>query len=412
MTVSTRFRPESKQVFSQYAGDLARELNIPLQAAQELLARIYGYANLHELQQLLKDKGAPGPFAEEDPAIDAARAERLRKLFGSLFSDFPVEASLSLFETFGLFLPAEAHRAKIEALAGLFGQGMSEEGDVSFEAMRLAIIAPVLHPHGEALPKKIIGTALPECAKFLKRWEKTASFRGLKRDGFSFKAIDTVYQPEKSQSSAQLIIFLDLFYSGPDNGPSVLQRKLSDPKLQATLSQVLDIFAEVSALKDLRIGPWTLSYRVTHDGRAVDYEKGTPKSIPGSSTIQPEQFAVNEAWAAFLFLDRPLRLVEGQYWSLGILDVMSGYILAETMVPVAGEGQDKAIAMILAKCLQKSKQRKPRVIFVQKGTIAERCAHQNSLKGVTIDQREESFLLPAIGGAKATVGGRLSQLPI
>jgi hypothetical protein len=63
-----RFTPASQLDFSRYAKNLAWLLDIKVQAAQELLSRIYGYEHLHELQQALKAGGVPGPHWDEGPS--------------------------------------------------------------------------------------------------------------------------------------------------------------------------------------------------------------------------------------------------------------------------------------------------------------------------------------------------------
>ncbi|WP_371436306.1 hypothetical protein [Polaromonas sp.] len=55
-----RFRPTSWADFKTYAGNLAWLLEIENSRATELLSRIYGYANAHELQAVLKTKGEFG----------------------------------------------------------------------------------------------------------------------------------------------------------------------------------------------------------------------------------------------------------------------------------------------------------------------------------------------------------------
>ena len=64
-TPSIHFRPTSWNDFSRYAKSLSSGINLALQKSQELLARAYGYSNLHELQQALKTSAPPGPFDDE-----------------------------------------------------------------------------------------------------------------------------------------------------------------------------------------------------------------------------------------------------------------------------------------------------------------------------------------------------------
>ena len=57
------FRPDSVGHFKEVARNVAWYLALPLQAAQELLSRIYGYEGLHELQKAQARDGEPGPYS-------------------------------------------------------------------------------------------------------------------------------------------------------------------------------------------------------------------------------------------------------------------------------------------------------------------------------------------------------------
>lgn len=57
-----RFRPPDALEFGRRAKTLAKFLEAPLQDAQELLARVYGYAHAHEVRQRLKVDEPAGPF--------------------------------------------------------------------------------------------------------------------------------------------------------------------------------------------------------------------------------------------------------------------------------------------------------------------------------------------------------------
>ncbi len=60
-----RFRPVSMSDFLTYAKSMAWLCELPLQRAQEMLSRIYGYSGLHELQQTMKRPGEAGPFMHQ-----------------------------------------------------------------------------------------------------------------------------------------------------------------------------------------------------------------------------------------------------------------------------------------------------------------------------------------------------------
>jgi hypothetical protein len=68
ITPLTRFRPTDTLDFSRRAKNLSKLLKSGLQETQELLARAYGYASLHELQAVLKIAGSSGPF-EDFPLV-------------------------------------------------------------------------------------------------------------------------------------------------------------------------------------------------------------------------------------------------------------------------------------------------------------------------------------------------------
>ena len=64
---TTRFRPLSKRHFSCYVDNLSWLTKQPYQRTMEMLARVYGYANYHELQQdLAKGWQLAGPFDDEE----------------------------------------------------------------------------------------------------------------------------------------------------------------------------------------------------------------------------------------------------------------------------------------------------------------------------------------------------------
>jgi hypothetical protein len=76
MASPTRFVPANAADFKRAAKDLQHTYPLTLQQSQELLARMYGYADLHELQQALLKGLPPGPYISEldweDAMTDAA----------------------------------------------------------------------------------------------------------------------------------------------------------------------------------------------------------------------------------------------------------------------------------------------------------------------------------------------------
>lgn len=160
-----RFRPVSAADFSAYAKHLAWVIQEPLRQTQELLARIYGYSGTHELQQVLKVPGEPGPFdcdwlfrdehdrLRANPAINTSqRSNRVLDLVcaakGIELKDLDHRGWLS--RDLDLFNPPQQHRdtyrqmrLRLEVIDGT-GQGGFDllpqayaEIDESFEGERL-----------------------------------------------------------------------------------------------------------------------------------------------------------------------------------------------------------------------------------------------------------------------------------
>lgn len=103
-----RFRPTSWADFKTYAGNLAWLLEIPAGRAQELLARIYGYADSHEVQAELKK---PGDFGFVDPGAFP----------GSRLSEANTRALLLVAKELGLTLQTLTDRGWRARDCGLFG---------------------------------------------------------------------------------------------------------------------------------------------------------------------------------------------------------------------------------------------------------------------------------------------------
>lgn len=122
-----RFVPASTPEFSERAKRLARLLDLPLQTSQEALARIYGFATLHEVQQVIKAKEVAGPYAEDLLSIeweprgaglfgvamsaDVARKKRLYAVLLEVMDEGPDEdRRVSDAAEAGLFSRPPAHR--------------------------------------------------------------------------------------------------------------------------------------------------------------------------------------------------------------------------------------------------------------------------------------------------------------
>jgi hypothetical protein len=109
-----RFRPESAQDFSQRSRRLSKWLGLSYQRSQELLARIYGYSDFHELHVQLRRPGTPGPF--EDPQDSEYRSARLIAEFKGI-NELQLTARDRAVASLGFFRHAAQHRAIFNALA-------------------------------------------------------------------------------------------------------------------------------------------------------------------------------------------------------------------------------------------------------------------------------------------------------
>jgi len=120
-----QFRPESAGDFSQRSRRLSKWLGLPYQRSQELLARIYGYSNFHELRVQLERPGSPGPFddAAAEPAngTEGPRSDHETRITQLIAQCKGISVSqLTLRDravaSMGLFQKASQHRAIFKAL--------------------------------------------------------------------------------------------------------------------------------------------------------------------------------------------------------------------------------------------------------------------------------------------------------
>ena len=123
------FRPESKEVFSTTVKHLSRLIDEGHQKTMELLSRIYGYSNWHELQKVLKKADdIPGPFDDDienghnnhspfSPDILGRRDRVLRLMAeykGVAIDD--LDPKYMAAADIGLFCTAKAHRHAYRAV--------------------------------------------------------------------------------------------------------------------------------------------------------------------------------------------------------------------------------------------------------------------------------------------------------
>jgi hypothetical protein len=126
--IDGHFRPESLLHFKEVAKNMAWLLERPVQKCQEDLARIYGYSGLHELQQVLKRPGIPGPFAprynylvSDDEALIEGQDRRIFFILFGVPQGYWRDNALAddkcflIFEM-GLFQEAAEHRGCFEKI--------------------------------------------------------------------------------------------------------------------------------------------------------------------------------------------------------------------------------------------------------------------------------------------------------
>jgi hypothetical protein len=112
---SGKFRPASLSDFKDYAKNLAWLTGLPKQKSQEILARIYGYSDLHELHAALKTLGKPGPFQDElAPSMD------FREWVPARFAPQASRIDRLVREAVGKLPKHQHHRFELAPMLGLF----------------------------------------------------------------------------------------------------------------------------------------------------------------------------------------------------------------------------------------------------------------------------------------------------
>lgn len=119
----TRFRPTSWEDFKTYAANLAWVIEVPTQQAQEVLARIYGYASTHDLHQNLKRPGTLGTAEPEAffpfgmTAEATARILRVIRDLRHLAPDAPLPSRDWAATEIGLFERPSVHKRLFKRIA-------------------------------------------------------------------------------------------------------------------------------------------------------------------------------------------------------------------------------------------------------------------------------------------------------
>jgi hypothetical protein len=168
-----QFRPESASDFSQRSRRLSKWLGLPYQQSQELLARIYGYSNFHELRVQLERPGAPGPF-------DDSGASRITQLIAeckgiSVPQLTPHDREVA---SMGLFQRASQHRAAFKALTERKANDIqnSSTASVPGSPQRRRVITPPLSSHPR-LPSVVLDVECTEDEDVEWLWTETREGR-------------------------------------------------------------------------------------------------------------------------------------------------------------------------------------------------------------------------------------------
>lgn len=84
MSTDFRFTPASIGAFKHTARDIQQAYgSLTLQQCQEILAKIYGYSDLHALQEHLKTNPKPGPYAHERSVDDQLKMSSRHHAFSA-----------------------------------------------------------------------------------------------------------------------------------------------------------------------------------------------------------------------------------------------------------------------------------------------------------------------------------------
>jgi hypothetical protein len=182
-----QFRPESASDFSQRSRHLSKWLGLPYQQSQELLARIYGYSNFHELRVQLERPGSPGPFddsgAELAHGIERPRSDHESRITQLIAQCKGISVSqLTLYDravaSMGLFQKASQHRATFNALTKRTQSDLQNSPTLSVPESprrRRVITAPLSsHP---GLPSVVLDVECTEDEDVERLWTETPEGR-------------------------------------------------------------------------------------------------------------------------------------------------------------------------------------------------------------------------------------------
>ena len=182
------FRPESARDFSQRSRRLSKWLGLPYQRSQELLARIYGYSNFHELRVRLQRPGTPGPFDAPDSIVEPTvesrapdRESRIAHLIAECkgIKECELTARDRAVASMGLFRQAALHRSIYNALTRRTkgdetSDSINSNAPESLKARRVVTAPPPSYP---GLPAPVLDVACAEDEDVEWLWTATAAGR-------------------------------------------------------------------------------------------------------------------------------------------------------------------------------------------------------------------------------------------
>ena len=182
-----QFRPESVGDFSQRSRRLSKWLGLPYQQTQELLARIYGYSNFHELRVQLERPGSPGPFDDSGAADHESRITQLiAQCKGISVSQLTLHDRAVA--SMGLFQKASQHRATFKAL--------TKRTSVPESPRRSRVITAPLSSH-PGLPSVVLDVECCEDEDIEWLWTETPEGRYV--SGYRLVSRDQTDQTKEAQ---------------------------------------------------------------------------------------------------------------------------------------------------------------------------------------------------------------------
>lgn len=124
LSVSSRFYPASRNDFNDRASSLARLISAQLSGTRDLLASVYGFGSVHELERALDGPSRfAGPYDSEHDPFAALAKQRQSTLDSALTAwGYSPDGPARYAEQLGLFHAPVAHRRMVRALRDHFAK--------------------------------------------------------------------------------------------------------------------------------------------------------------------------------------------------------------------------------------------------------------------------------------------------